>query len=157
MNGTRMNQLVAPTSFITSISRRRANIAIRMVLRMSRPAANSRKPATTKMPTVNVLERSWMSRIVFEARMTSFTPARSRKVLASDSTLSASLFTGSTRYDGRQVLGPHAVDHLGRVGEEPLELLVGRLLVEVLDAGDLGALLEVTADRVDLLGGGRRC
>jgi hypothetical protein len=39
MNGTRMNQLVAPTSFITSISRRRANIAVRMVLRMSMPAA----------------------------------------------------------------------------------------------------------------------
>jgi len=38
-----------------------------------------------------------MSWIVFEARMTSFTPALSRKVVASDSTLSASLFTGSTR------------------------------------------------------------
>ena len=28
MNGTRMNQLVAPTSFITSISRRRENMAM---------------------------------------------------------------------------------------------------------------------------------
>jgi hypothetical protein len=46
MNGTRMNQLVAPTSFITSISRRRANMAMRMVLRMSsrrRPAAGRRR------------------------------------------------------------------------------------------------------------------
>ena len=42
MNGTRMNQLVAPTSFITSISRRRANMAMRIVLRMSRMAAPSR-------------------------------------------------------------------------------------------------------------------
>ena len=36
MNGSRMNQLVAPTSFITSISRRRANIAVRIVFQISR-------------------------------------------------------------------------------------------------------------------------
>ena len=42
MNGTRMNQSVAPTSFITSISRRRANIAVRIVFQISRIAANSR-------------------------------------------------------------------------------------------------------------------
>ena len=40
MNGTRMNQSVAPTSFITSISRRRANIAVRIVFQISRPDAN---------------------------------------------------------------------------------------------------------------------
>ena len=43
MNGTRMNQFVAPTSFITSISRRRANIAVRIVFQISRMAASSRK------------------------------------------------------------------------------------------------------------------
>ena len=32
MNGTRTNQFDAPTSFITSISRRRANVASRIVL-----------------------------------------------------------------------------------------------------------------------------
>ena len=32
MNGPRMNQFVAPTSFITSISRRRAKIESRIVL-----------------------------------------------------------------------------------------------------------------------------
>ena len=42
MNGMRMNQSVAPTSFITSISRRRANIAVRIVFQISRTAANSR-------------------------------------------------------------------------------------------------------------------
>ena len=42
MNGMRMNQSVAPTSFITSISRRRANIAVRIVFQISRIAANSR-------------------------------------------------------------------------------------------------------------------
>src|SRR5438067_808303 len=35
MNGIRMNQFVAPTSFITSISRRRANIAMRIEFTMS--------------------------------------------------------------------------------------------------------------------------
>ena len=42
MNGMRMNQLVAPTSFITSISRRRANIAVRIVFQISSTAATSR-------------------------------------------------------------------------------------------------------------------
>ena len=40
MNGMRMNQSVAPTSFITSISRRRANIAVRIVFQINRPEAN---------------------------------------------------------------------------------------------------------------------
>ena len=35
MNGPRTNQLVAPTSFITSISRRRAKIESRIVLAIS--------------------------------------------------------------------------------------------------------------------------
>ena len=34
MNGTRTNQFDAPTSFITSISRRRANVASRIVFTM---------------------------------------------------------------------------------------------------------------------------
>ena len=36
MNGPRMNQFVAPTSFITSISRRRAKIESRIVFAISR-------------------------------------------------------------------------------------------------------------------------
>ena len=35
MNGIRMNQFVAPTSFITPTSRRRAKIAIRIAFRIS--------------------------------------------------------------------------------------------------------------------------
>ena len=41
-NGHRMNQLVAPTSFITSTSRRRAKIDSRIVLPISRIEATSR-------------------------------------------------------------------------------------------------------------------
>ena len=37
-----MNQSVAPTSFITSISRRRANIAVRIVFQMRSEAAAMR-------------------------------------------------------------------------------------------------------------------
>ena len=38
-----MNQSVAPTSFITSISRRRANIAVRIVFQINRIAASSNR------------------------------------------------------------------------------------------------------------------
>src|SRR5437660_2231584 len=48
MYGTRMNQLVAPTSFMTATSRRRAKIAMRMALRMSTAAAASKIRATLK-------------------------------------------------------------------------------------------------------------
>ena len=47
MKGTRMNQLVAPTSFITDTSRRRAKMAMRMVFRMSTAAEISSTTATT--------------------------------------------------------------------------------------------------------------
>ena len=40
MNGTRTNQFVAPTSFMISISRRRANMAVRMVFQISMTAAS---------------------------------------------------------------------------------------------------------------------
>ena len=49
----RMNQFVAPTSFITSISRRRANAAMRIVLTMSRQAAASRNTAMNARPVVS--------------------------------------------------------------------------------------------------------
>ena len=51
MNGIRMNQFVAPTNFITSISRRRANIAVRMVFQM-RPIATA--SSTSDMMSVTV-------------------------------------------------------------------------------------------------------
>ena len=61
MNGTRMNQFVAPTSFITSISRRRANMAVRIVFQINitatraarrprRGSARARKPVTLLDP-----------------------------------------------------------------------------------------------------------
>ena len=51
MNGPRTNQFVAPTSFITSISRRREKIERRIVFAISRTDAASRtNTATRKRP-----------------------------------------------------------------------------------------------------------
>ena len=101
MNGTRMNQLVAPTSFITSISRRRANIAIRMVLRIEQAGGEEQEAATTKMPTVSDLDRSWMSWIVLVAEDDVLHARLGRGTCWPATRPSpASLFTGSTRNDG---------------------------------------------------------
>ena len=48
MNGNRMNQFVAPTSFITSISRRRLSTASWMALKISSTAPKSSTTATPK-------------------------------------------------------------------------------------------------------------
>ena len=55
MNGMRTNQFDAPTSFITSISRRRANVASRIVLTIR----NNDEPSSTSEITMK------MSRTVF--------------------------------------------------------------------------------------------
>ena len=71
MNGTRMNQFVAPTSFITSISRRRANIATRIVLRMSMRAATRSSTAAARNRTPILLNVSWMRWTTSKANTTS--------------------------------------------------------------------------------------
>ena len=48
MNGPRMNQFVAPTSFITSISRRREKIESRIVFAMSSVDAITRRITATR-------------------------------------------------------------------------------------------------------------
>src|SRR6266511_3960618 len=53
MNGPRTNQFVAPTSFITSISRRRAKIDKRMVLAISKVEAPSSR-MTAMMKTISI-------------------------------------------------------------------------------------------------------
>ena len=58
MNGPRTNQLVAPTSFITSISRRREKIDSRIVLAISKvDAASSNKTATMKNASITCARR----------------------------------------------------------------------------------------------------
>ena len=60
-----MNQLVAPTSFITATSRRRAKIAIRMVLRISTEADARSTRAITRMPSCS-------ARVTFRSVFTCF-------------------------------------------------------------------------------------
>ena len=73
MNGSRMNQLVAPTSFITETSRRRAKIAIRIVFRINTPAESSSTNATatnTHCNTVIVSSMAWICWLGAWARST---------------------------------------------------------------------------------------
>ena len=58
MNGRRMNQLVAPTSFITSISRRLANIAVRIVFQIRSTVAASRARAMASNRGLKKLRRA---------------------------------------------------------------------------------------------------
>ena len=51
MNGPRTNQFVAPTSFITSISRRREKIERRMVFAISSAEAASRITTASRKST----------------------------------------------------------------------------------------------------------
>jgi hypothetical protein len=60
-NGQRMNQLVAPTSFITSTSRRRAKIDSRMVLAIRAIEANRRRAAR---PAVRIFTSPVAERIL---------------------------------------------------------------------------------------------
>ena len=95
MNGTRINQLVAPTSFMTPTSRRLAKMASWIVLRISSDAAISATSATIQR---NVVTKRVTRRIVLmvsRAYLTSFTPAAfwNRRPIASTS----SAFWGTTR------------------------------------------------------------
>ncbi len=71
MNGMRMNQSVAPTSFITSISLRRAKIAVRIVFQISRIAASSRNTDSSSRRNPKKLW-SWLIRLIWSsAKLTS--------------------------------------------------------------------------------------
>ena len=92
-----MNQLVAPTSFMTSISRRRANIAMRIVFKIkSNPVAKRIIPApkTTQRITsvaVSIFEISSVARTTF------LTPGLASKPDAIISIASALSCAGITR------------------------------------------------------------
>ena len=78
MNGIRMNQFVAPTSFITSISRRRANIAVRMVFQI-RPMATASNTSDMMRVTLRTkLESVEMTSNSSSASATASTPGRVR-------------------------------------------------------------------------------
>ena len=72
MKGTRINQLVAPTSFMTSISRRRANMAVLMVFQMR---ATATPKSTTDMTMVTVRTKPDKVEIIWNSSSASETPS----------------------------------------------------------------------------------
>ena len=73
-NGHRMNQLVAPTSFITSISRLRANIAVRIVFQMSVTETAPRMTAPATVTTLKKLDSVRTKATTSRAEVTRYTP-----------------------------------------------------------------------------------
>ena len=129
MNGTRTNQFDAPTSFITSISRLRANVARRIVLTIR----NSDEPSSTSEITMKI------SRTVF---VTSIRPLSASPGVVTCSTPCCVLNSpctglgelGLLRRDAerlRKIGGGDVAGDVGVAAEDPLELLERLLLVEV--------------------------
>ena len=99
MNGPRTNQFVAPTSFITSISRRREKIDSRIVFAIrSTEAASSTTTATRN--TTSITRATW--RIRFEVcwpSLTRSTPANFCARIAAEISLTSSARCGVISYD----------------------------------------------------------
>ncbi|CAB4871773.1 unannotated protein [freshwater metagenome] len=78
MNGMRMNQFVAPTSFITSISLRLANIAVRIVFQI-RPTAVPSRTIHSAVVTHRMKPDSLLMTLTYSAgERTSSTPGLPR-------------------------------------------------------------------------------
>ena len=105
MYGMRMNQFVAPTSFMTSISRRREVIAVNVVLRINSTDTMNSTTAATRRPKPMMLVIDSRFRSVSLAYFTSYTPGLSSNCLPSCATASALLSTGTTRYEGGSTVG----------------------------------------------------
>ena len=146
MNGTRMNQLVAPTSFITSISRRRANMAVRMVLRMSRVEASSKKTAEDEQALVDEVGHALhlLDHVGGGADLEDVGLLAVVVDQALDG-LDAGVL-GADPEAGGQVRCPHVLQHRVLALEELLEVGVGLVAVDVGGLGDAGVLLERAAD-----------
>ena len=149
-----MNQLVAPTSFITSISRRRANIAVRIVFQINRTAANSSTPDITyvrtpkndlSLPsTVDLIRREVDSqhprqlaeRLANAEQLFDAVPCRRARRLKYDGMLFSRAGTSATRVAGEQLL------RLGRASTSTSQystfsMISGRLSQRLLDRGRL--------------------
>ena len=105
MNGIRMNQLVAPTSFMTSISWRRAPMAVKTVLRMSSADTPTSTTAAISSAWLTRVEKSSIWRMASVAVATSRTPGWAENWRASSLTLAAERSVGTIRYDGGMTSG----------------------------------------------------
>src|SRR6516162_11542569 len=80
MKGTRMNQFVAPTSFMTDTSRRRAKMAMRMVLRMRTAAETMSTTAMERQTHFEMLMNVSSLWMVCWGSVTALTPGDPLKV-----------------------------------------------------------------------------
>ena len=146
MNGTRTNQFDAPTSFITSISRRRAKVASRIVLTIrnsddaSSTAARPKKAHRIHFVTLRSVFTSLAGVLIWSTPGTFWNSLPI--VLVSCGVL------GTTRNDVGQALGRLVLHEHGLVGEQLLELVVGVLVVEEPVALDVRVRLQLVLDRV---------
>ena len=156
MNGSRMNQLLAPTRRMTSISRRRAKTAVRIALKIrSTDAVISAIPGDPH-PGVERLDRPLGLPGVLRGVFDLLDPGLG---LIRVTERRHDVGVGAGRLDPEalwQLLGLHRVHQVGLVLEQSLELVVGAFGVEEVDLADLGRLLELAADAVDLIRGRAR-
>ena len=118
MNGMRTNQFDAPTSFITSISRRRAKVASRIVFTIRNSDDASRTPAIDDEGAAGSSGSPSSRRLIWSCGvLTSSTPGIASNRAATAAVSSA--FVGATRNDSGSVVGGRALDERGLVGEDP--------------------------------------
>ena len=135
MNGMRMNQSVAPTSFITSISRRLANIAVRIVFQINSTAANMSAIARPVVyePGEALQLGDQVDLVLGELdgvhvrQIVGTRPSRPRRVSTSVPSLGTTLnwvgmFVSSSSSRERRITGEHPVG----VGERALDVAVRR-------------------------------
>ena len=125
MNGPRTNQFVAPTSFITSISRRREKIESRIVFAISSADEISR----TTVATANAVEST-----------------RATVTTRSDTSSPSLIFSTPAGRAGAQVLADRL--HVRAVVGRDLERVRERVAGQVLD--DLGLQLAHPVERLGL-------
>ena len=128
MNGTRMNQFVAPTSFITSISRRRANMAMRIVFRISTHGGEQQHDDMAIEHRRRPCARSACIGRRSLAAKRDLVHARLRLELVADAPAMTSLSSvlGTTRKYGGMSLTVSDSAIVFWSSEDALELLVGR-------------------------------
>ena len=157
MNGTRMNQLVAPTSFMTATSRRRAKMASWMVFTTRAMAPSMTPPATIKATVLRV--EKWAKGVLDDLpRVADVVHARLVVVTRWPAAVMFCAFAGTT---GTRAAWRPLFMTLTRSGS-PLNMPLNSVYAWVLST--IAAILDLdrhhavklVADGGDLLGAGRR-
>ena len=150
MNGRRMNQFVAPTSFITSISRRLANIAVRIVFQISSTVAASRASGDGQQRAgPKKLRRARRVSICWPGKATLCTFGSPFTVLAN--WVSTSVFwvsLGTTLKNDGILSGPSCDSVGGVAAEQPLGVVHRAGMSQYVDLVDQRRLLQAALHAV---------